>query len=290
MSTFYDTLGVSEDASADDIKKSYRKLAMQWHPDRNQGNSAAEERFKEITAAYETLSDDGKRQAYDAQRRAPPGFNGAPNQGAWPQDFNNINDIIEQMFGQQGFSPFRRGPERNRDVSLGLNLSLEDAFHGKTVPLQLTTPSGRKIDLIVNIPSGVENGVRIRYQGQGDHSNTSLPPGDLYLNVMVSNHVKFSRSGSTVEIFEKVDSIAAIVGTKLTIYCIDGQQIDVVIPPGTQNGIKMRIPNRGMPIKPNATERGDMLINIELITPIDLDQFAIDGLKSIQKSRGIDIT
>jgi DnaJ-class molecular chaperone len=287
MLTFYDVLGISETSTADDIKKAYRKLAMQWHPDRNQGNPEAEEKFKEISAAYETLSDDSKRQAYDAQLKTPGGP--SPNNGAWRHDFNNIDDIIAQMFGNHGFSPFRRGPERNKDVSLGLNISLEDAFNGKTLPLQINTPSGRRIELIVNIPAGIENGVRIRYQGQGDHANTSLPPGDLYLNVLISNHPRFARSGPTIETTESIDSIAAIIGTKVTITCIDGQKIDVTIPPGTQHGVKLRIPNRGMPIKANAPERGDMLVKIDLITPRNLDEPLIEQLRSIQKSRGVDI-
>ena len=114
MRTHYETLGVAEGASPDEIKSAYRKLAMQWHPDRNQGNAEAEEKFKEISGAYEVLSDPGKRQDYDLQRQGR-GPGSGPHQQHW-HEFRHagIDDILAQMFGAQGFGGFRRAPERNR--------------------------------------------------------------------------------------------------------------------------------------------------------------------------------
>lgn len=287
MSTHYEVLGVSENASSDEIKKAYRKLAMQYHPDRNPGNSEAEAKFKEISVAYDTLSDQGKRQEYDLQRQhgARPGFQGA---AAWGHGNNPLDDIIAQMFGSHGFTHMRRGPERNRDVSLAVNISLEEAYLGKQMPLQIATPSGRKVDLMLNIPAGVDNGTRIRYQGQGDHANTSMPPGDLYINVNVSNHGRFVRHGPTLEMMMDVDAISAMIGTRKTISCIDGQLIDVTIPPGTQHGTRLRIGGRGMPQRPGSTERGDMMIIVTISIPVDLNKNQLDILESIQTQRGLD--
>lgn len=286
MPSHYQTLGVAETASPDEIKKAYRKLAMEWHPDRNPGNKAAEERFKEITSAYETLSDPAKRDEYDLSLRQP---SGSPFGGSfhWTGPAN-MDDILSEMLSRAGFGQFRRQPDRNRDVSLNLTISLEDAFNGKQAPLQIGTPSGRMVDLMLTIPPGVESGTRIRYQGQGDHANTSLPPGDLYILVSVAEHHRFKRSGATIEISEPIDAIDAIVGTKRKITCIDGSNIEVNVPAGTQANTRLRVPGKGMPVKPSSTERGDMFITVDLQVPRGLSPGIMETLVSIQKDRGLD--
>jgi len=290
MSSHYETLGVSEESSAAEIKSSYRKLSMQWHPDRNPGNAEAESKFKEISAAYETIGNDAKRQEYDQQRRAPP-----PGQGMnWNMNFGgngHIDDILSQFFSQHGFGGFRQQqPQKNRDITLSMTIGLEDAFTGKQSPIQFNTPSGRRVELIVNIPGGVDNGVRIRFQGQGDHGNTSLPPGDLYILINVADHPIFSRNESGLIVAAKIDAIDAIVGTKHRITGIDGQIMDVTIPPGTQHGATMRIPSRGMPKGPNLTERGDLLVTVNVVIPIGISSENMDILKDIQSKRSIDNT
>lgn len=287
MPSHYQTLGVAETASADEIKKSYRKLAMECHPDRNPGNSAAEERFKEITSAYETLSDPTKREEYDLSLRQPSGspFGNEHFHGFGP---GNMDDILSEMLNRAGFGQFRRQPDRNRDVSLNLTISLEDAFQGKQAPLQIGTPSGRMVDLILSIPPGIENGTRIRYQGQGDHANTSLPPGDLYIMVSVADHHRYRRSGATIDVSEPIDAIDAILGTKRKITCIDGGDIEVNIPAGTQANTRLRVPGKGMPLKPGSKDRGDMFITMELQVPRNLEPSIVEMLISIQKDRGLD--
>lgn len=285
MLTHYEILGVDSSASEDDIKKAYRKLAMQYHPDKNQGDKVAEAKFKEINEAYSVIGDSKKRQEYDLARK----FHGQ-GQRPWSQDFNpgNIDDIISQFFGQTGFSPFRRGPVPNSDVSLTLNISLEEAYLGKQMPLQINTPSGRRVEILVNIPAGIDTGVRIRYQGQGDHANTSMPPGDLFINVQIANHLLFKRVGSTLETRIKVDAVAATVGTKKKIRCINGDEIDIVIPPGTQPGSRLRIGGKGMPIKPGSSDMGDMIAIVDIAIPTDLTQEMLEGLETMQVARGID--
>jgi len=294
MATHYETLGINETASADEIKAAYRKLAMQWHPDRNSGNKDAEVKFKEISAAYEILSDEIKRREYDQTRKNP--FHGNHGGVHWNVNVNgrpfdnptNIDDFVAQFFSQHGFPGFGRAPQRNRDVNLNINISLEDSYNGKQIPLGFTTNSGRKIDLVIDIPKGIDNGTRIRYAGQGDHSNTSLPPGDLYIHVEIAPHAKFVRHGNHLEHHCKVDAISAIVGTKLHIYAINGHKISVTIPPGTQHGTKLRIVNQGMPLREHPGTHGDLYLIIELEIPQNLSAENLSLLSQIQKNRSID--
>lgn len=276
---YYDILGVPETASKDEIKGAYRKLAMKWHPDKNLGNTEAETRFKEIGLAYETLMDDDKRAEYDAARRGPKPGAGNPFRTGFGT--GDIDDIIAQMFGNHGFS-FRRGPERNRDVSLTLSINLEDAYLGKQVPLQITTPSGRRIDLIVTIPAGVDNGVRIRYQGQGDHANTSMPPGDLYINISIADHPRFKRNGTSIETTSSVDAISAMIGGRVEVTCIDGQRININVPPGTQPGTRLRVTGKGMPVHAGSNDRGDMIVELLVTIPTNIPKDICDMLGSLK--------
>lgn len=284
MSSHYETLGVEKNATQDEIKKAYRKLAMRWHPDQNSNDPDATEKFKQISEAYEVLSNEAKRAEYDAMGNRPQ-----PGAGWQQQPFNGtMDDFLSQFFGQHGFHGFRREPLKNRDVSLTLTISLEDAFTGKQYPLSISTPSGRRTDVIVNVPAGIENGVKIRYQGQGDHANTSLPPGDLYITVSITDHDRFVRTGSILETRVGVDCISAIIGGRLGVRCIDGTEILVALPPGTQNGSKMRITGKGMPLHPGAKERGDMLVVIDIRIPTDLSDDAKRMLTDMQRQRGLD--
>jgi curved DNA-binding protein len=285
MANLYEILGVAENASNDEIKSAYRKLAMKYHPDKNQGDKAAEDKFKEVTGAYETLIDQQKRKEYDFQRTNQ--FHN--NRQHFHMNFGqgNIDDIIQQMFNQAGFN-FRRGPEKNQDVSFNMKISLDDAFLGKQVPLQINTPSGRRVELGINIPSGVESGMRIRYQGQGDQRNTNLPPGDLYIQIEIAEHPLYTRSGSTLETKLTVDAIDLILGVKQQIKCIDQSVIELIIPPGTQHGIKLRVPHKGMPQQPNSKERGDLLVQINALIPSIADKQLEQMLVNVQKIRGLD--
>jgi curved DNA-binding protein len=288
MSTHYETLGVSESASADDIKNAYRKLAMQWHPDRNNGNVEAEAKFKEINSAYEILSDQSKRTVYDQERRSA-GQNFGGGGMNWNVHFGNgsFDDIISQMFAHHGFN-FSHQPARNRDINLAMNIGLEDAFNGKQVPIQFNTNSGRRVELVINIPPGVDSGVKIRYQGQGDHSNTAIPPGDLYIQINIVDHPIFQRKGANLETSISVDAIGATIGTKHRITGIDGQQIEIKIPAGTAVGSRLKVTGKGMPVRANATERGDIIAVIAVTVPTNLSQQQLDVLHQMQLARGLD--
>jgi curved DNA-binding protein len=282
MTTHYETLGVSESASQDEIKKAFRKLAMQHHPDKNPGDKAAETKFKEINEAYDTLSNTTKRQEYDARRNFSGGF--GPQGFSFGMGPGSLDDIINQFFGQHGFAHANRQAQRNRDVTLNLNISLEDAYLGKNIPVKYNTPSGRNVDLSVAIPAGVEHGVRIRYQGQGDHANTSFPPGDLLIQILINDHKTFDRHGHDLHTKMKVNALNAIVGTKERLTCIDGQQIELTIPAGTQNGTFFRVPQKGMPIRNQNTSKGDLFIHVEITIPTGLTADQINSLKTIRDS------
>lgn len=283
MTTHYDTLGVAENASQDEIKKAFRTLAMQYHPDKNPGNKQAEAKFKEINEAYDTLGNPSKRQEYD-HRRNNPGFGG--NQ--WSFNMNGmpggIDELINQFFSQHGFGPMHRQAQRNRDVTLNLNIPLEDAFIGKNIPVQYTTPSGRKVEIMVSVPPGVESGARIRYQGQGDHSNTNIPPGDLYVQIVTNNHPVFDRHGHDLHTKVKLDAFSATLGTKKRLTCIDGQQIDLTIPAGTQHGTFFRVQNKGMPHRNQPNNKGDLFVHTEIVIPTGLSQDQINVLNTLKDS------
>lgn len=282
MSTYYEILGVAETASTDEIKKAFRKLAMQYHPDVNPGNTDAESKFKEINEAYNTLSDNNKRSEYDNRR------NGQNDNWAWHFTGgapHNFEDIFSQIFQQHGFNHRTRQAPKNRDLTFAMSISLEEAFSGKTTPISYNTPSSRKVELMAKIPAGVEHGVRIKFQGQGDHQNTNLPPGDLYIQIMINPHARFERHGSDLHTKITIDAISAMIGTKHTINCIDNQIIEFNIPAGTQPGTFFRLSGKGMSMRNDTNTRGDMYIHTDITIPNDLTDEQRDLLKQIQDKR-----
>lgn len=284
MSTHYETLGVSEDAGADEIKRAYRQLAMQWHPDKNPGNDAANEKFKSINEAYEILGNEQKRQEYDAQRKG-----GSSWQGHSHAFHGSMEDIFSQIFGGQGFPGFNFNmPPRNRDIGLTMAISLEDAFYGKQVPIGFSTSSGRRVDISVSIPPGIESGTRIRYQGQGDHTVTQAPPGDLYITIDIADHAKFVRNGHNLETDLPVDAISCILGFQKEISGIDGKKLKVSIPAGTQHGTRLRIGGAGMPNRSHPNKRGDMLLIVNILIPTNLSPEILKDLNHVQQVRGLD--
>lgn len=280
MQDHYSTLGLSESASADEIKKAYRKLAMQFHPDKNPGDATAEERFKGINEAYATLSDQNRRAEYDQMRRFgsnPFQGSGFPGGGAnefhfsfgGDQGFDNINDMINRFFRQNGFGdPFGQAhqPRKNRDLQMSVEITLEEAFSGKDLPIGFKA-NGQDVNIVVRIPAGVEHGTRMRFNGHGDRSQQGLPPGDLYVSINVYPHATFRREGPHLHMDLKVDALEAVVGCVHDVACIDGGKISITIPPGTQHGTLMRIRERGMPIRGNVSKRGDLIICVLIEIP-----------------------
>ena len=296
---YYETLGVSKTASADDIKSSFRKLARKHHPDLAKDKKAAEEKFKEINEAYEVLSDPEKRRKYDEYgtnwQHAGNGFQGAPGGGGAgggggfggfggggfgggggdASDFHfggtGYSDFFEQFFGTRrgrGFGggvEFEETPQRGRDVEADILVTLEEVLNGAT--RQISFRKGNSPDVqtyTVKIPKGVREGQRIRLAGQGGSGGARGEAGDLYLRVKLQQHPDYRFEGSDIHHEADVPAWQAVLGGELTIPTPDGRA-KLKIPAGTQNGRKFRIPGRGLPGKNGG--RGDFYAVVEIALP-----------------------
>lgn len=334
---YYATLGVAREASADDLKKAYRKLAMKYHPDRNPGDAAAEAKFKEASEAYEVLKDDQKRAAYD--RFGHAAFEqGGPGGGNGGFDFSGAGDlggIFDQMFGE--FMGRRGGQGRTRggaDIRQQVEIDLTEAFSGTKVNLRVPTRvkcdacegtgsedkargndtcgtcqgsgkvraqqgffliertcptcggQGRVIrnpcrvcrgagtqqrerTLQVSIPAGVEDGTRIRLQGEGEAGGAGAPNGDLYVHVAVRPHEMFQREQAHLLMQVPLRMTQAALGGDVEVPVIDGTKAKVKIPAGTQTGDQFRLRGKGFSVL-RSSARGDMIIQVLVETPRDL--------------------
>ncbi len=264
MKDYYKILGVAENASNDELKRAYRTLAMQYHPDRNK-NSDAEGKFIEINEAYNVLSDEGKRAEYDQQKSFgggfPGGFNFEFRNGAHP-----FGDIFEQIFRGQG-----PRMAKNPDTQVQINISLQEAFTGKSMPIQFTDNSGNSVNLVVNIPAGVESGYRLRYAGNGTRTQSNLPPGDLYITVIVGMDPNFQRNGTNLLTTLEVPLWESIVGTEKHVPLIDGGTAVLRVPELTSDQTLLRLKGKGMPTRSPNT-RGDLLVRLVVKMPESLTQ------------------
>jgi molecular chaperone DnaJ len=328
---YYALLEVPRDASADDLKKAYRKLAMKYHPDRNPGDKTAEARFKDVSEAYEILKDDQKRAAYDRFGHAAFEQGGA---GAGGFDFSaagGLGDIFDQMFGDFTGRGGRSRTRSGNDINVQVEIELTAAFSGTKTPVRVPTRvaceackgtgssdgqraadtcgtcngagkvraqqgffliertcptcggSGRVIrspcricqgagtvqrerSLQVTIPAGVEDGTRIRLQGEGEAGGQGAPPGDLYVHVAVRQHGLFHREGAHVFCEVPVRISQAALGDEIEVPVIDGTRAKVKIPPGTQTGTQFRLRGKGFSVL-RSTARGDMVIQAKVETP-----------------------
>ena len=276
MSDHYQTLGVSKDASADEIKKAYRSLASKHHPDKG-GDTA---KFQDIQTAYATLSDPDKRQQYDNPR--PEGFQ---QYGGMPPGFD---DIMSQMFGGGG-SPFgdifgrprQQQPQRNRTLNMQTVITLEDAYAGKELIASITLPSGKDQTIEVKIPAGIQDGTTLRLAGMGDNSVSNLPRGDIHLTIRIEEHSRFVRNGDDLLTTLKVNAIDAILGKTEQVVTIDGKTLEVKINPGTQHGQMLGATGYGMPKMQDNRYKGRLLMQVNIVIPTNLTQTQLEKLKNL---------
>jgi curved DNA-binding protein len=292
---YYATLGLKRDASADEIKRAYRKLARKYHPDVSK-EPDAEARFKEVGEAYEVLKDPEKRTAYDQlganwkagqEFRPPPGGGGfhyrsggpagGPGMGAG-QEFGGFSDFFEAMFGRGGMAGmgggagtragtrefhFRQaGPMRGEDQHARVQISLEDAYHGASRTLELRAPSGEKRSIRVAIPKGVTAGQRIRLAGQGMPGANGGAAGDLFLEVTFASHRLFEPDGRNILLTLPVTPWEAALGETVSVPTLGGT-VELKVPAGSQSGRRLRLKGRGLPGNP----AGDQIVTLRIDTP-----------------------
>lgn len=260
---YYSTLGVNKGANAEEIKKAYRGLAMKHHPDRG-GDSA---QFQKIQEAYATLSDDQKRQEYDF---------GQQNPGGQQFHFHSGNNPFGDVFNQFGFGGGFGGPfgfqqrrPQNSTVAITIEISLEEAFTGKTLDAEIQLSNGKKKLINVEIPAGVDTNSQIRYQAMGEDTIPGMPPGDLIINIRIRPHAIFKRENNNL-IFEKSLSVwDAILGTDITFHTLDGRQLSVAVPPGSQPETMMMCKNEGMR-DVHSGQRGNLYVKLKIQIPKNL--------------------
>lgn len=291
---YYEVLGVARDASPEEIKKAFRKLAMQYHPDRN-ATKEAEDRFKEVNEAYAVLSDPDKRKQYDmfgaegfGERFSRDdifknfdfgsifeemGFGGGGRGGGGSFDFSSIFGGGRRGGGAsgRGFNPFGQGQGHRaapgRDIETEITVSFHEAFFGGERSVELAGPDGPET-IAVKIPKGVRSGQTLRVRGKGHPGAGGGPRGDLRLKVSVAEHPRFRVSGEDVETEVDVPLTEVVLGGSATVEGPDGKVHVVKVPAGTTSGARLRLRGLGMPTR--AGGAGDMLVRIVARTPREL--------------------
>lgn len=285
---YYHVLNASRSATPEELKKSFRKLAMQYHPDKNPGDKKAEEKFKEITEAYDVLSDPKKREAYDQFGFVGPGFGagsgGDPFGGSGPfrggfsdarggAGGDHFQDVFGDLFGDL-FGGGRPGPHsqgrkktvRGADLRYTLNLSLEEAAVGCEKTIHFMRQNVNKEDsrkLNVTVPAGVREGQRLKLAGEGDLSPGGA--GDLYVIISLQDHPLFKKTETDIQLDLPVSYVDAILGTTIEIPTLTGKA-EIRIPSGTHTGQILRLKGKGFP-KMGGFGSGDMLIRVLVDTP-----------------------
>jgi molecular chaperone DnaJ len=345
---FYETLGVQKGADEKELKSAFRKLAMQFHPDRNPGDATAEIRFKEINLAYEVLKDPQKRAAYDRFGHAAFEQGMAGGGAGGPFGGGGFADIFEDIFGDIMGGRRRQsgGRERGADLRYNMEITLEEAYTGRTaqirVPSSITctdcsgtgakpgtqpvqcsmchgagrvraaqgffsiertcpqcqgrgqtikdpcakcSGQGRVTEeraLSVNIPAGIEDGTRIRLQGEGEAGYRGGPSGDLYIFLSVKPHEFFQRDGADLYCKAPISMTTAALGGQFEVATLDGTQTRVKVPEGTQNDRQFRLKGKGMPVL-RQNQVGDLYIQVAVETPQNLSKRQRELLEEFEK-------
>ena len=283
----YKTLGVPQNASQDDIKRAYKKLAKKYHPDLNGGSDTD---FKKVNEANNILGDDKKRQQYDLERQfgaqggqGPFGFGGGFDDVV--VDINGMdgfNNVFEQFFGNRPKQSFRQRqakPLRNQDIRISLTVSLDDVYYGRTKEVIVKTPDGTNQNVKIDIPKACDNGTQIKFAGLGSKQHQELRPGDLYVVLSIAAHKHFTKQGSDLFVNLDVDVFDALLGTKIEVDHFDNL-ISVTVPPLTQPDDVVRVKGKGMVL--NNGTRGNLYIKLSYKMPKQLTDEQKELIKQIK--------
>ncbi|MFQ5948568.1 MAG: DnaJ C-terminal domain-containing protein [Acidimicrobiia bacterium] len=282
---YYKTLRVSRDASAKEIKRAYRKLAQEFHPDNNPDDPTTETKFKEVSEAYGVLGDRKQREQYDRAREAfsRGAFVGGPGGAQQYVRIENLDDLfgddspfsflggLGDLFGQRR----RSAPRQGRDVETELRLTFLEAIQGVTKSIRA---NGRKVT--IKVPQGVADGSRIRLKGKGEAAPVGGPPGDLYVRIRVGDHPIFERSGRDLRVRAPITFTEAALGAEIDVPTLDGK-VTVRIPPGTGSGKTFRISGKG--VRDGKGRIGDLLVTVEVIVPSKLSNKATELLEQLRE-------
>lgn len=269
---YYKILGIEKNATADDIKKAYRKMARKLHPDLNPNDKEAHRKFQQINEANEVLSDPEKRKKYDAYGKDwqhAEAFEQQKRHGAHSQpgaggqfDESDFSDFFESMFGTAGRG--RQAKFRGQDYNAELKMNLTDAL--QTHPQTLTV-NGKNIR--ITIPAGIEDGQVIKLKGYGAPGVNGGPAGDLYIRFSLSPHPDFKRLGNDLYTTVKIDLYTAMLGGNITVDTLTGK-VKLTVAPETQPGTKIRLKGKGFPVYKKEGEYGDLYVTYEIELPVNL--------------------
>ena len=276
---FYAILGVDKKAGADEIKKKYRSLARELHPDKTKGDDALEEKFKAVSEAYDILSDSKKRAEYDEARSLfeRGGFRGPMGGQGGGGDFSDLfgggspNDIFANLFGGGGV---RRGPRKGQDLQTESTITFKEAIIGTTLGLKLPGDDGKTQTITARVPAGVNDGAKIRVKGKGAPGEAG--PGDLFILLHVKAHPIFSRKGENILLTLPVTFVEATLGADIKVPTLDGDEVTLRLAPGTPNGRTLRVKGRGIK---KGSVTGDLLATIEVQVPQKIEGDASEALK-----------
>ena len=285
---FYKILGVAKDVSDAELKKVYRKLARQYHPDSNPGDAKAEAKFKEISEAFSVLSDKEQRKEYDAVRAMGGGARftggaGGPGAGAgFPGGFPGggaggagFEDVFANLFGggggRGGFGGF--GPQRGADLTMNTTVDFIDSIQGATLRLRLRDVGE---PTSVKVPAGVQDGQKIKLRGKGQPSPNGGEPGDLLISVKVKPHPVFIRDGNNLRVNVPVTFAEAVLGATIQVPTLGGEPVKLKVAPGTPNGRVLRVKGKGVQ---SAKGAGDLLATVDIAVPSHVSEKASKALE-----------
>ena len=279
MTTHYETLGVGETASQDEIKKAYRSLASKHHPDKG-GDTA---KFQEIQAAYAVLEDENKRAQYDHERRNPNmggfRFNGA--------DMNGIPPEMADLFRNFGFSfgdGFHRPqqPKRNKDLRIAIPVNLAETLEAHKRVIEFRTTNGQAQTIEIDIPRGIHTNSSIKYPNLGDNFFATLPRGDLIVEFRIIGDPRFEVSGYDLVAPLDINCLDAIIGTEKEFTTLDGKTFSITIPAGTQANTKFKVPAQGLYVM-NQNMRGNLYLIANITVPTNLSVEQMDTIRNLTK-------